>query len=237
MQFVKLITLNAALLVVGCLCTTSAIAQSAKPARDTVPPKTWTEHWFEHKLVLSRVYYDNNVVVYYDDGMNKAVTWPYHILSDAWAYVNKTYGNMGNPARLFVVLHQGTYGGGHPSPYFDASHDYRNTIDCGLDNWERLDMQQILIPIHEMGHLVNNASHGTKGSPSDILWGDSKFMEIFQLRCADAHIGYQRKRSKTGIRRICSTQYDDFPRPRKPSGSKTGFIPSIQQIMVKPRSA
>jgi hypothetical protein len=70
-------------------------------------------------------------------------------------------------------------------------------------------MQQILIPIHEMGHIVNNASHGTKGSPSDALWGDSKFMEIFNYDVLK-HIG--REKDADSFFTDLQTQYDDFPK-------------------------
>jgi hypothetical protein len=174
-----------------------------------VPPKTWKEHWFEHNQLLSRVYYDDNVAVYYDAGMNTSVTWPYKAISDVWAYVKKTYGNFGDSTRLYAVFHQGTYGGGHPSPYFDESHDYRNTIDCGLGDWTKPEGEQIGMPVHEIGHIVSGASHGAKGSPSDALWGDSKFMEIFNY---DVLMNVGRVDEAEKVYRQMQTQHDNFPR-------------------------
>jgi hypothetical protein len=95
MRFVKLFSLGVIALSAWSFDKAMTPIQTDTPVPKTEPPKTWTEHWFQHKLVLSRAYYDDHVVMYYDDGMNKAVTWPYRIMSDAWAYVNKTYGTFG----------------------------------------------------------------------------------------------------------------------------------------------
>ncbi|SEO96666.1 hypothetical protein [Mucilaginibacter sp. OK283] len=175
-----------------------------------VPPKTWQEHWFEHKLLLHLVYYDKNTAVYYDDNMETSVTWPYKTMSAVWAYAKKTYGLFGDSTKLYCVFHKGTYGGGHPASYFDDSHDYRNTIDCGLDDWTAPTGQQIGMPIHETGHIVSGASHGVKGSPSDALWGDSKFMEIYNY---DVLMNIGMKDEAGRVYEQMQSQYDDFPVP------------------------
>ncbi len=74
------------------------------------PPKKWKEHWFEHNLTVSLVYYDDNVAVYYDKDVDKSVTWPFKTISDAWGYVKRTYGTFGDSTRLYTVFHQGRYG-------------------------------------------------------------------------------------------------------------------------------
>ncbi|AYL93881.1 hypothetical protein [Mucilaginibacter celer] len=192
------------------------------PIRQTgKPPAYWQEHWFEHNQVVSLVYEDKNVAVYYDKGMDKSVTWPYKTMSDAWGYVKNTYGSFGDSTRLYTIFHQGIYGGGHPASYFDDSHDYRNTIDCGLDGWEKPTGQEIGMPIHEMGHIVSGASHGVKGSPSDVLWGDSKFMEIFNYDVL-LHIGREDEAKR--VYDQMQGQYDDFPRA-KTQWFKNWFYP------------
>src|SRR4051812_28323889 len=75
------------------------------------PPFTWQEHWFEHKQLVKRVYYDDNVAVYYDDAVDKNITWPARKMEDIWKYVKKTYGAFGKEGRLYVILHSGKYGG------------------------------------------------------------------------------------------------------------------------------
>lgn len=192
-----------------------------KASKPGTPPATWHEHWFEHNQTVALVYEDKNVAVYYDKGMDRSVTWPYKTMSAAWGYVKNIYGRFGDSTRLYTVFHQGIYGGGHPSPYFDDSHDYRNTIDCGLGNWEKPAGEQIGMPIHEMGHIVSGASHGVKGSPSDALWGDSKFMEIFNYDVL-MHIGYEEEAKK--VYEQMQTQYDDFPRA-KTQWFKNWFYP------------
>jgi hypothetical protein len=189
----------------------SASARSNTPIdtvkKDSTPPPAWKEHWFQHNLLLKRVYVDKHVAFYFDNGMDSTLTWPFKILSDSWAYVKKNYGSMGSK-RLFVVLHKGTYGGGHPSGFYSGTHDYRNTIDCGLNNWDGKDPQQVMMPIHEMGHLVNDVSHGTFGSPSDAIWGDSKFMEIFNYDVL-MHIG--REKEAAVYKEQTLAQADNFP--------------------------
>ncbi|WP_133300182.1 hypothetical protein [Mucilaginibacter terrenus] len=105
-------------------------------------------------------------------------------------------------------MHKGTYGGGHPSGFYSKSHDFRNTIDCGLNDWDGSTDEQILMPIHEMGHLVNDVSHGTFGSPSDAIWGDSKFMEIFNYDVL-MHIGHQDMAQR--YKAAMLNQADNFP--------------------------
>ena len=143
------------------------------------PPATWTEHWFEHNQKLTRTYYDDDVVIYHDPDVDPTVTWPGQFMGDVWRYTKSTYGNFGRDGRLFVVMHTGKYSGGHPSTYFDASHDYRNVIDCGPGPWTTYDYNALAIPTHEVGHIVEGASKGAHNSPAFGLWGDSKWMEIY----------------------------------------------------------
>ncbi|MFY0579763.1 hypothetical protein ACN28S_40870 [Cystobacter fuscus] len=105
------------------LAATPVLAQNA--------PATWTEHWFEHNQTVSRVYQDNDVAIYFDPDVNRSITWPNSFVRDVWKYTKKTYGHFGSDMQLYAIFHTGKYGGGHPSTYFDADHDYRNVIDVG----------------------------------------------------------------------------------------------------------
>jgi hypothetical protein len=176
------------------------------------PDSVWKEHWFEHQQELKLVESNQNVAVFYDNNMPRSVKWPIAVMADCWAYVKVNYGDFGPDPKLYVILHRSMgkdYAGGHPSPFFDASHDYRNVIDCGLQQWDKPIGEQIGMPIHEMGHIVTSASHGAKGSPSDVLWGDSKFMEIFNYDVLkNIGMGDEANRVFTQMQ----TQYDDFPR-------------------------
>ena len=180
-----------------------------------IPAETWKEHWFEHTMLLTRTFYDDNVAVYYDDNMPRSVVWPNTIMANVWTYTRKTYGDFGPDPRLYLVFHlTGTNastldGGGHPASYFDASHDYHNTIDCGLNDWTNPAGEQLGMPVHEIGHIVCGASHGIQGSPSDVLWGDSKFMEIFIY---DVYLNIGKQEEAEKVYNQMQDQYDDFPR-------------------------
>lgn len=153
----------------------------------STPPETIQEHWGYHSMLIKRVYMDEHVAIYHDENMYPSVVWPNKTMSDAWAYVKKTYGEFGPDGHLYVNLHRilpdnvesDRLSGGHPASYFDADHDYRNFVDNGLGDWTSPTGVQVGIPIHEMGHIVEGASNGVQGSPSFPIWGDSKFMEIF----------------------------------------------------------
>ena len=148
------------------------------------PPKTWQEHWFEHVQLVSRVYYDDDVAVYYDNDVDKSVTWLFKYVGDVWRYTKKTYGGHGNDPRLYAIFHTGKYSGGHPAYYFNSDHDNRNVIDCGPGPW-LTQAGNIDLPTHEVFHIVESASFNAKGSPGfgnppNGIWGDSKFAEIYQ---------------------------------------------------------
>jgi hypothetical protein len=146
-----------------------------------VPPATWQEHWFEHKQLLTRVYYDKDVAVYYDDDMDRNVTWPIRKLEATWQYVRKVYGHFGKEDRLYIILHAKKYGGGHPATYFDESHDFRNVIDVGqAGDWKDSSSWNLDATVHEIGHIVEGGSKGVHGSPAFDIWHDSKWIEIFQ---------------------------------------------------------
>lgn len=143
------------------------------------PVSTWQEHWFDHTQLLTRKYYDDDVAVYYDPDVDPSVTWLNQYMGDVWRYTKSVYGDFGQDKRLYVICHTGKYSGGHPSTYFDASHDYRNVIDCGPGPWTTFDYNATAIPIHEVGHIVELGSKGKHNSPAFGLWGDSKWMEIY----------------------------------------------------------
>jgi hypothetical protein len=97
-----------------------------------------------------------------------------------WRYVKTTYGNFGPENRLYLVYHQNKYGGGHPSTYFDGSHDFRDVSDVGPGPWDTGTGLQLDYHSHETSHIVEGASRSSHGSPAFGLWGDSKWAEFFQ---------------------------------------------------------
>ena len=211
------IAVSLLVITISCSCTKAKQTAPFKPISDKpgAPPKTWKEHWFEHDKTVNLVYYDDNVAFYYDNGMDKSVTWPFKAMSNVWGYVKKTYGAYGDSSRLYVIFHQNSYGGGHPASYFDASHDYRNTLDAGLGDWTNPTGEQIGLPIHEIGHIVCGASNGVQGAPSDAIWGDSKFMEIFNYDVL-MNIGREDEAAKVYQQMLDKDPYEDYPGRRYP---------------------
>ena len=181
---------------------------AAAPAK-VAPPKTWKEHWFEHQQVVQLVDFNAEVAVYFDDGVPRGETtaWITPFLARAWKYTRATYGPFGDPkGRLFAIFHQGRYGGGHPSTYFDASHEHRNVVDCGESAW---DESKVDLPSHEIGHIVEGASRGVHESPAFDLWHDSKWIELYQY---DLYVGLGMTADAERVFAKFTAQADDFPR-------------------------
>lgn len=194
-------------------CKKSAVDSEPKPDPEGAPPKTWKEHWGYHHQLLNRVYYDENVAVYYDNLMDPSITWLNKAMSDSWAYVKQNYGEFGPDERLFVICHRtvdstNNLGGGHPASWRDATHDNRNVIDNGLSSWTYPTGEQIGLPIHEIGHIVANASHGRSHEDGN-LWGDSKFAEIFVY---DVLLNIGRQDEASRVYYELQTKTDNFPR-------------------------
>ncbi|CAF0815678.1 unnamed protein product [Didymodactylos carnosus] len=147
------------------------------------PPATWKEHWFEHRELLTRVYYDNDLALYYEKEVSRAtIPKVSKFLGNAWRYVKRNYGSFGSDGRLYAIYHAKAIGG-HPAYYYSSSHDNRNAIDVGMGSG----LQQIEhpdMPTHEIFHIVEFAAFNIDGSPGfgnppNGIWGDSKMAEIF----------------------------------------------------------
>jgi hypothetical protein len=185
-------------------------AKSARKARMTAPPRTWKEHWFEHDQVVKLVNFNEEVAVYFDDDVprDEITAWIVPLMTRAWRYTKATYGGFGRPEdRLFAIFHQGRYSGGHPSTFFDASHDHRNVTDCGPGPWGE---SSVDLPTHELGHIVEGANNGVHGSPGFAVWKDSKWIELYQY---DLYIGLGLKEQAGRVFERFAAQSDDFPRP------------------------
>ena len=171
------------------------------------PPATWQEHWFEHNLNVELIDYDDCAAIYFDDDMDKTkAAWIMPFVSNVWKYSLATYGSMG-PERVYAIFHQGKYSGGHPSYYYDASHDNRNVSDVGGGNWNDGNWD---VTSHELSHIVEStASHSKYGSPAFGLWKDSKWMEFYQY---DVYVGLGMTQHAKVVFDRFTAQTDDFPR-------------------------
>ncbi|SEW57493.1 hypothetical protein [Chitinophaga arvensicola] len=181
----KLIITTITLILAGISCSQKeeTIPLTGNQKDPNAPSVTWQEHWFEHNQLVTLVSYNDDVAMYYDDNVSRELKWPLSKLTAIWKYTKATYGAFGQDKdrRLNVILHYKRYGGGHPSTYFDASHDFRNMIDVGSDNpWEDSTGWNVDIVTHEVGHIVEGASKGVHNSPAFGIWHDSKWMEIYQ---------------------------------------------------------
>lgn len=175
------------------------------------PPETWKEHWFEHNQLLKRVASDGEVVIYFDDDVKREGTeWILPFMSKLWKYTKRTYGTYGNEGgkggRLYAIFHQGKYSGGHPSTYFDASHDFRNVTDCGPGPFTT---PKYDVPSHEVAHIVEGASRNVHGSPGWDVWHDSKWAEFFQY---DAYMNIGMETDAKRLYDMFSSKADSFPR-------------------------
>jgi hypothetical protein len=178
-------------------------------AQVPTPPATWQEHWFEHNQLLTRMYYDNDVAVYYDNDVSRSITWPYQYMGDVWRYAKKTYGYFGVDPRLYAIFHTGKYSGGHPSGYFDASHDNRNVADVGPGPWTSGNNGDLNLVTHEVGHVIEGDSKNHHNSPAFNIWGDSKWCEIFIY---DVYQGLGRTADATTVFNNFTNTVDNFPR-------------------------
>jgi len=176
-----------------------------------MPPQTWREHWFEHNQLLELVKYNLDVVLYFDSDMHpSAAGWIFPFMTKVWRYTKKNYGSFGTENRLYAVFHQGRFSGGHPASYLDASHDFRNVIDCGPGPWDNALGWAIDAPIHEVGHIVEGAFGGVKGSPAFPIWGDSKWCEIFTY---DVYLNIGVSSDAIRVYNAYMSKSDSYPKP------------------------
>ncbi len=171
----KLITIILAILMLANVVPVAHVQASV-----AAPPETWQEHWFEHDQLVKRVYYNDDVAVYFDDDINGSnAGWIYSFVTEVCQYTKQVYVPMGGDERLYVIIHN-KYSGGHPAYCYDSSHDYRNVIDVGGSDFSSQSGWNIDVLIHEIGHIVESTTNGAKGSPAFGIWQDSKWCEIYQ---------------------------------------------------------
>ncbi|SEW07393.1 Por secretion system C-terminal sorting domain-containing protein [Chitinophaga sp. YR573] len=173
-----------------------------------VPPATWKEHWFEHNQLLSLVYSNSSVNIYYDSATPTSITWMNQDFTDVWNYVKQNYGTFSDP-KVNMVFHSNGYSGGHPATVFDSNHDYRNVGDLGGE-WSTRSSWNVGASIHEIGHIVEGGSKGVKKSPAFAIWNDSKWNEIF-IYDVTKRLGWTADAQQT-YNDVINGQ-DNYPRP------------------------
>jgi hypothetical protein len=176
------------------------------------PPPRWQEHWFDHCQLLQLYRDDGDCAIYLDAAVNRSeVLWVPGYISRVWAYSKATYGNeFGPDPRIYSIHHAGRHAGGHAGYYNSPVHDYRNVSDCGWGTWQESDSFAHDLPAHEIGHSVESASCGTKGSPAYTIWGDSKWAEFY---IHDVYTALGMRRDAQRVYRQFDGNRDDFPQP------------------------
>jgi hypothetical protein len=144
------------------------------------PPRTWKPDDRE----LTRVFYDDDVAIYYDDLIDPSVAWTHKFVGDTWRYI-KDYYQCTPDLRLYAVFY-GDGGGGTVGYYYSDSFDYNNTIITYSDNMAgEGDLIKDVI-LHEMFHVVETIAFGADSNSAGYgdypngIWGDSQFAPIFQ---------------------------------------------------------
>ncbi|PWV54292.1 putative secreted protein (Por secretion system target) [Chitinophaga sp. S165] len=156
----------------------SAWVTGSNTTLTNVVPAQWQEHWAGHTELLSLVYANSSVNIWFDDAVSRSATWMNQDFTDVWEYVKDNYGSFSDPKLNMVFHSEPGYSGGHPAVVFDADHDYTNAGDLG-GSWEAREGWNLHASIHEVGHIVEGGSKGIHNSPSFPIWGDSKWAEIF----------------------------------------------------------
>lgn len=156
----------------------SAWVSGSNTTLTNVPLAQWQEHWAGHTELLSLVYSNSSVNIYFDDAVSRSATWMNQDFTDVWEYVKQNYGSFSDPKVNMVFHSEPGYSGGHPAVVFDADHDYTNAGDLG-GSWDTREGWNLHASIHEVGHIVEGGSKGIHNSPSFPIWGDSKWAEIF----------------------------------------------------------
>ena len=173
------------------------------------PPLYWQERWLDHRQYLTRVGYNDDVAIYYDNNMERTITWPLAFMTDVWKYTKSVYGDFGKENRLYCVFHRKNYSGGRTGNIFDENDDYRSLADVATDgSFEKPVEWNIDAIVHEVGHVVEGSAYGVHESPAYTVWGDSKWAEIFQY---DVYMGIGKPAEAERLKALYMEQSDNFP--------------------------
>ncbi len=150
-------------------------------AQAPTPPQTIVDRIRPDNPVVNRVYYDDEIAVYFGEGMDPSVDWMNDYIKQVWQYIKQTYGSFGPDPRIYVVAHANPdYNYATINNRFDAGFGYRNVIDLG-GSWDWANPEQVNYEVitHELAHIVEGGSKNTKESPSFEFWADGPWPEIF----------------------------------------------------------
>lgn len=175
-----LILVFAAMLALSC----DDESPTNEPVEEVDPPGAPPKTWIKDRTELTRVFYDDDIAVYYDGEMDPSVTWPFDFIGEIWRYTKEKY-DCTPDQRLYAVLY-GKGSSGTASYYYSKAWDYRNTIICYSGNWNQADDWPKDLITHEIFHIVESVAFGVQsysagyGDYPNGIWGDSQFAPIFQ---------------------------------------------------------
>lgn len=145
------------------------------------PPETIRDFVRPNGPVVTRVAFDQEIAVYFGEGMDPNVRWMNSYIKDVWRYMKRTYGSFGPDPRIYVVAHANKeFNYATINNRFDMGFGFRNVIDLGgAWNWQSPAQLNYEVITHELAHIVEGASKDTKESPTFEFWGDGPWPEIF----------------------------------------------------------
>lgn len=144
------------------------------------PPPTIVDGIRQGNPVVRRVSYDDDVAVYFGEGLSTDATWMVDHVRAVWRYMKRTYGPFGPDPRLYVVAHANrAYDYATIGTRFDAAFGHRNVIDLGGSwDWQRPAPVNYEVITHELAHLIEGGGKDTRESPSFEFWKDGPWPEI-----------------------------------------------------------
>ncbi len=162
------------------MLTTSLVATLTVLAAPE-PPMTIRDFIRPGGPTVTRVHHDNEIAVYFGEGMDPKVNWMNGYIKDVWRYMRQTYGGLGPDPRMYVVAHSNkAFNYATINNRFDAGFGWRNVIDLGgAWNWNQPQQLNYEVITHELAHIVEGGSKNTKESPTFEFWGDGPWPEIF----------------------------------------------------------
>ena len=151
-------------------------------AQSPEPPQVIVDNIRPGGPEVELVYFDDEIAVYFGQGMNPEVNWMNDYIKQAWIYIKEQYGYFGPDNRIYVVAHKNAaYNFATINTRFDSGFGFRNVIDLGgAWDWENPQRVNYEVITHELAHIVEGGSKDIGGgSPSFIFWADGPWPEIF----------------------------------------------------------
>nr|WP_321408453.1 discoidin domain-containing protein [uncultured Carboxylicivirga sp.] len=141
---------------------------------DYAPERFLTQQWNGQEQPLYREYFDSNVGIYYDENVDREITWTRSFTSQVWGYARDRY-ELGSNL-VYAVFHSTEV-----TPFvgniYDESTTNKYLFDITLHEGDASDSDKDLI-IEMISEIVQKSAFGVNTSPASDLW-QAKWKEIF----------------------------------------------------------